>query len=306
MAPSSDAPSPHEIPVKVARWVCELTGAGSTLVRSRRLPGASSSLVHAVDLRLRHGRIVRGVLRRYVYPPVLASEPEPVDREAMVLHFLERAALPAPRLLGTDAAGDRCDAPALLMTRLPGRPRWRPPGVDVFLDGLVAQLPTIHALGPPTEPAFPRYHPYYDDLDRAVPSWTTRPAVWERAIEVRRSGVLAFTPTFIHRDYHPGNVLWQGSRLSGIVDWAGSCIGPAPVDVAHCRVNLALAISCDAADDFLRRAEDLGVVTGHDPTWDLIDAVDALPDLDDSRAALARLDEFVARAVAALGPIPRE
>lgn len=31
-----------------------------------------------------------------------------------------------------------------------------------------------------------------------------------------------------------------------------------------------------------------------DPAWDLIDAVDALPDLDDSASALRRLDDWVA------------
>lgn len=300
MTTASETPSPHELPEHVARWVCEVTSPGSTLVHCRQLPGASSSAVHAVDLRPRGGGIVRAVLRRYVDPAVLASEPEPVEREAMVLEFLERSALSVPRLLGVDPHGEHCDAPALVMTRLPGRPKWRRPrDLDAFLDGLATALPAIHGLGLPAIDRFPRYHPYHDDRDLVVPSWTTRPDTWEQAIEVRRSDTPTYASTFIHRDYHPGNVLWRGERLSGVVDWAWSCTGPAPVDVAHCRVNLALAISCDVADGFLERARIIGVFDDYDPAWDLIDAVDLLPDLDDSRTALTRLDEFVVRAVAA-------
>ena len=42
----------------------------------------------------------------------------------------------------------------------------------------------------------------------------------------------------VHRDYHPGNVLWRRSKISGVVDWQAACTGPAVADVAHCRVNL--------------------------------------------------------------------
>jgi Ser/Thr protein kinase RdoA (MazF antagonist) len=103
----------------------------------------------------------------------------------------------------------------------------------------------------------------------------------------------------IHRDYHPLNVLWRGEQLTGIVDWAWACHGPRSVDVAHCRLNLVLAIGADAADLFLRAWQAHAGVTDYDPAWDLRDAVDGL-DLADTRAALTRLDEHVARSAAAI------
>jgi aminoglycoside phosphotransferase (APT) family kinase protein len=56
---------------------------------------------------------------------------------------------------------------------------------------------------------------------------------------------------FIHRDYHPANVLWQRGNVSGIVDWTNASMGPPGVDVAHCRINLAALAGVAIADRFL-------------------------------------------------------
>jgi aminoglycoside phosphotransferase (APT) family kinase protein len=52
---------------------------------------------------------------------------------------------------------------------------------------------------------------------------------------------------FLHRDFQPGNVLFDepplptaGARITGVVDWAAASWGPADLDVAHCSTNLAL------------------------------------------------------------------
>lgn len=184
------------------------------------------------------------------------------------------------------------------MTRLPGRPRTRPRDLDSFLEQLAAPLEAIHSVALPADDCFPEYHPYDAGRVRTAPPWSRHPRAWERAIERHAAGPPRFEPVFIHRDYHPLNILWSSGRVAGIVDWAWACHGPAAVDLAHCRLNLVLGIGLDAADGFLSAATDR---TAYDPAWDLLDAVDALPDLDDSGAALRRLDEFVARAVAAAG-----
>jgi aminoglycoside phosphotransferase (APT) family kinase protein len=45
---------------------------------------------------------------------------------------------------------------------------------------------------------------------------------------------------FLHRDFHPGNVLFDGDGISGVVDWVETSWGPADLDVAHCSTALAL------------------------------------------------------------------
>jgi hypothetical protein len=184
------------------------------------------------------------------------------------------------------------------MTRLIGQPRARARDLDAFARSLAEPLDDIHAVPLPSDEELPSYHQYSAGGVLTPPVWSRHPEMWERAIERHAAGPPEFSPVFIHRDYHPRNVLWASGRVSGIVDWAWAGAGPAMVDVAHCRLNLVLGIGVDAADRFLAATTD---PSAYDPVWDLLDAVDALPDLDDGRTALARLDEWVARQVAAAG-----
>ena len=242
--------------------------------------------------------------RRYDRPEVLASEPEPVRREAAVLDALREEPVPAPWLVATDPDGEQCGVPALLMTRLPGRARWRARTLDGFVVRLAEQLPAIHATPVPADDDFPTYHRYHAGREPEPPTWTRAPDAWMTAITRHASNPPTFEPVFVHRDYHSGNVLWRDGAVTGIVDWAWACRGPPLVDVAHCRLNLVLARGVEAADQFRAAWQSVAGVTDYDPTWDLIDAVDALPDLEDSATALRRLDEWVARTVAGSRQLP--
>ncbi len=285
------------LPRTVTEWVKDAVGSDARAVHAHEMPGATTSVVSAIDVDRAHDPTVHLVLRRYVDAAVLESEPDPVAREVAVLGALEESTVDAPRVVAADAEGEVCGDPMLLMTRLHGKPRWRArEGVVDFLDQLAAQLPAIHAVTP-VDPEFPEYRTY-DGAGADPPSWSSHPAAWVTAFEAHAAAAPSSEPVLIHRDYHPGNVLWNGNHVSGIVDWAWGCRGPAEVDVAHCRLNLALRIGIDAADLFLTAWETHAGVYTYDTTWDLRDAVDALADLDDTRAALERLDEFVARAAA--------
>jgi aminoglycoside phosphotransferase (APT) family kinase protein len=286
------------LPDAVTEWVRVAVGGDAKTVHAHEMNGATTSFVAAVDVDRAHDASVHLVLRRYIDHSVLESEPDAVAREVAVLGALEASTVDAPRVVAADPDGEICGDPMLLMTRLHGKPRWRArQGVFDFLDQLAAQLPAVHEVTP-VDPEFPTYATYYDTGDRAPPPWSTHPKAWSDALEAHAAAPPPYEPVLIHRDYHPGNVLWNGNIVSGIVDWAWGCCGPAEVDVAHCRLNLALRIDADAADLFLTAWETHAGVYTYDTTWDLRDAVDALPELKDSHAALERLDEFVARAAA--------
>lgn len=71
-------------------------------------------------------------------------------------------------------------------------------------------------------------------------------------------------------------MLWLGERITGVVDWVETSIGPAWLDVAHCATNLAIVHGNDAADRFGAAYTDR---TGREPEpyFDVMDIVGFLP-----------------------------
>jgi hypothetical protein len=59
------------------------------------------------------------------------------------------------------------------------------------------------------------------------------------------------------------------------VDWINACTGPAAVDVAHCRTNLALMYGAATAARFLGAYRAAAGTYHHDPYWDLDSILDA-------------------------------
>jgi aminoglycoside phosphotransferase (APT) family kinase protein len=204
--------------------------------------------------------------------------------------------------VASDTAAAECDVPALLLSREPGAAPDRPTDLAGFVAQLAEALPAVHAIDPDSAArVVPPYRPYYKAASLSVPGWARTPAAWERAVELAAAPVRATRPTFIHRDYHQGNTLWADGRLTAIVDWTTASIGPAAVDISHMRANLVMAFGIEAADEFLAAYRAVAPAYVHDPRWDLRSAVDFLPELSpEPKPELDRLDEFVARAVAAL------
>lgn len=266
------------------------------------MPGASSSAVHDLAVETRDGRVHRVVLRRFTADEWLAREPDLAAREAEALTLLEATPIVTPRLIAVDRNGTRCDVRAVLMSRLPGRPLAAPDDLDGFVVRLAEPLPIVHETPLPASAAIPDYRPY--DLEAArrgelhPPRRSRTPMVWERAIEVHAAppppGERA---VFLHRDYHPGNVLWRRGRVTGVVDWVNASRGPVDADLGHCRYNLALDYGLHVADVFLAAHRALTGARDYHPYWDIVAAVGMLPEFEEREEAA---DGFVARAVAAL------
>lgn len=245
------------VPGPVRAWVCRSTGSEVTGVR--RLAGASSTAVHGV--RLADGR--RLVLRRYAWSHFRETEPEAPPREVDALRLATSAGLPAPEVVAADPTGSEVGdgIPALLMTLLPGTALAVPD-----LQRLAELAARVHAVD---ASAFPHvYFPWYDSTTTSPPPAAGRPRLWEEGIRVWHECRPDYPPAFVHRDFHPGNVLWLRGRVTGVVDWPNACRGPAGADVAHCRANL-LRWAGPAEADAFRAAYESVTGTTYDPYWEV-------------------------------------
>ena len=261
---------------ELLQWAAQAIAPGAVVRDVRRLAGATSSTLYALDVES-NGHSLPLVLRVYDNTVWLEQEPDIPTREAAVLRKVTEAGLSVPALVACDPTGaDAGGIPALLMTRLPGRTWLTPDDLDSWLHELAAALLPVHAVSADGLPW--RYKTYVNLSGLTPPAWSRVPHLWERAIPIAQGPPPPGPECLIHRDYHPNNVLWQGGRVSGIVDWTVGCRGNANVDVAWCRKNLIHVHGIQAADRFLRAYERLaGAAFTYHPYWDLLDLMEELP-----------------------------
>jgi aminoglycoside phosphotransferase (APT) family kinase protein len=303
-------------PAAAMSWAAGQFGPGSRVVAVRPLSSAWLAN-HAVEVADAAGALHRVVLRRWARPGWDEEDPDfNAAREAAILDLLASTPVPAPALVAADPGAAVCDVPALLLTLLPGGPPDLHADPGRLVEGLAAALPPIHAVavpgagdsqaqaGAPGAATVPAYHRFYEPDRLVPPGWSARPELWARAFEVAAGPPPAGPPRFIHRDYHPGNTLWERGRLTGVVDWVGGSLGPPSVDLGHMRVNLASDLGLELADRFLAAHRAL---TGfdHHPWWDVACAVDVVPELASPGPPpepwLERLEDLVAAALSRLG-----
>ncbi len=254
-------------------WVLEVLGAKKVVdLRSLAL-GITS------DLRLIEVDGAQLVLRRYLTRDVIDEIPKVIAYEADALRAA-RTVLGnlVPEAIAFDVTGAQAGHPSLLMTVLPGRP------IVHHLDPRRMAAPLVQLHGADIPSGLPRYRHWFDLNKVAVPRWTTAPSAWTRLVAAIHGPEPEGQPAFLHRDDHPGNLLWEQEELVGIVDWPVSCWGPRGIDVAHTRGNLALVDGPDAADAFLEAYVDLVPTYDHQPWWD---AADLLSFDDDFRGVVA-------------------
>jgi aminoglycoside phosphotransferase (APT) family kinase protein len=258
-----------------------------------------SSAVHLLTTLDGAGRRRQAVLRRCVRPELNAEEPDIARREARALGVAESAGVPTPALLAVDPAGTEAGVPAVLMSRLPGRVDWWPSDTGRWLRRLAGVLPAIRAAPLPPAGLIGPFAPN-PQASYQPPPWARDPGLWERAAAISRGPAPALPQVLVHRDFHPGNVLWRRGTVSGVVDWQAACTGPAVADVAHCRVNL-MTLGTGAAEQFTALWQRMSGAA-YNPWADVVTIIGFLDDLrEDWGSERLLVEDMLARAVAALG-----
>jgi aminoglycoside phosphotransferase (APT) family kinase protein len=253
-------------------WLARSIEAAPHQLNLTPMKGSTSSSVFLVESSPR-SEAPRFVLRVLNNQKWLAEEPDLAMHEAAALNEARQARLHAPRLVAYSADEVGFDAPVVLMTFVEGQIDLKPTHFQSWLTALALELASIHQH---TAIDFGwRYRSWVNKAALTPMPWTTIPEIWGRAIDLWRGPKPNSPDVFIHRDYHPLNVLWQSNKINGVVDWINACQGPAGVDVAHCRTNLALMFGTPEADQFLAAYCDINRAFEYNPYWD----VDSLFDM---------------------------
>ena len=220
------------------------------------MTGGVDSVVHRLTIDYGSCRDVL-VLRQYEHaadPHARMEMAALARREVAMLRAVHDAGLPSPEPVAADADGRESDGhPAILMTRLPGRLDVTPADPQGWLRQIAAMAVRIHDVQVAAGPFEARIDAAafttngWRQRTRSripisagtpvIPASATRPAVWEAAFAILRQQAPEPATCFIHRDFQPFNLLWRRGRLTGVVDWARSCTGPADFDPGHCRLE---------------------------------------------------------------------
>lgn len=304
-------------------WVGRHLDVGERIVRTEALHGGITAEMRRLTVGTRDGDTRDLVLRTFADPSFVENAEELLNREAGVLALLAGTAVPAPEPVAVDPTAAQCEYPSLLMTHLAGRTVLDDEGLEARVPLLARQLVAIHALRPAERP---QAYEAWTTADAVVPPEGADAAAWAAATDVIRRPAPPYEGRFLHRDFHPGNVLFDmaprspaGPRITGVVDWVQTSWGPADLDVAHCSTNLALLHGPAWGQRFAAAYEEAGGVLAAAASerlyWRLLDGLAFAAGLQwvtrpwreagraelTTRAAEERLDAYVTALLDTLG-----
>ncbi len=148
---------------------------------------------------------------------------EDCERERVVMAAARAAGLPVPEV---HAAGVWQDHPALLITWLAGRTvadelrvrPWRVWRLGIAFGRMQAAIHAVPA------PALLRQQPV---------AWIAWKCEGDQTLQDRLRHLPADETALLHLDYHPQNVLTDGTQITGIVDWTNAHAGDSRADAAR-------------------------------------------------------------------------
>jgi aminoglycoside phosphotransferase (APT) family kinase protein len=226
------------------------------------------------------------------------------------LELAQRVTAPAPKPIAADLESVWFGGPAVVMSRLPGRPDVTPKDADAWVAALAQTLAQLHETA-------------LNGAKAALPDtpWTE---IWEppegehdpltaAAVSAVTARLPSLSPerVFAHGDFHPGNVLWRRGRIAGVVDWSAARLDARWSELAYCRADVCLILGPDVADRLAdaysaivgKTSDDLAV---YDLIWVFnirhharvaLDAYREQGHAPDHRRSLSHLDEQLRRAL---------
>jgi aminoglycoside phosphotransferase (APT) family kinase protein len=160
-----------------------------------------------------------------------SDQVETCQREVAAMRAAVAAGLPIPAV---QAEGMWRDRPALLLSWCAGRPLanelrshpWRAWPLGVAFGRMQARLHTVPA------PERLRQEPH---------GWSAWAGPGEEPLQARLRELAGEAAALLHLDYHALNVMTDGRRITGVLDWANAHAGDPRADLARTLTILRLA-----------------------------------------------------------------
>ncbi|HEY9290196.1 MAG TPA: aminoglycoside phosphotransferase family protein [Microlunatus sp.] len=247
----------------------------SAIIEEVPLKGGMSTALSVVTTQ--SGR--QAVLRQYPTPKWSSQRARrAATDEALVLVALVDTDVPAPTLLGVTA--DRKDvAPALLTSLCLGsRHRGRDLGVAGELGGVLAGIHSVRPVAGLSDETTATV----ESLRAGRPPRYGAPSALLELVMQSVPKELATRPrVLVHNDFSVSNVLVDGDRFTGVVDWTEAGTGNAGADVGFAYVSTVLSFGSLAGEEFLQGYRSRGVSPVDDLGWWTLLAASRLePDID--------------------------
>jgi aminoglycoside phosphotransferase (APT) family kinase protein len=232
----------------LARFIDATCGAGTTVEGLRVMEAGHAGLTFGFDLVGPEPDARRGLVLKLAPSGVRRSGNTDVYKQAPLLRALHTAGLPVPGVPYADPGESWFGVPFIMMERLAGLPFfvWQP---DPAFDRSAAAVTPLYEQ---TIAAMAAVHRF--DWRRHLPDWE-QPRVlvdevlrwdtilakspradWIESGRAVRERLLATRPDgtpigLVHGDCQPGNALFDGGRLTGLIDWELASIGSRRIDV---------------------------------------------------------------------------
>jgi aminoglycoside phosphotransferase (APT) family kinase protein len=169
-------------------------------------------------------------LRVYNKPAELKEDM--AKREELVLKVCHKAGLPVPAV---EKSAKINELPVLVLSWCEGLPLIsfieRKPWTVWYWGRIFGELQAkLHKIKPPAE-----------FTKKGAVDWISRiPEEYKKIA----SYILILNPScksIIHLDFHPLNIISDGSKITGIIDWSGACAGDTRADLARTEVTILTA-----------------------------------------------------------------
>ncbi len=268
-----------ELTRKQFQLIVEAVAPGYRLLSATEAEAAFTNSVHVLRCVSPAGNEVRLVVKRMTDDP----DPERATADFHGLRTARRHGIPAPEPLYLDSTGDLLGIPGIVSGFVEGEQVSYPEDVRAWSVDIARTLLRVHDVRPSAEERLHIYEGRRMGLYFLRDSWPETmaghpltDAIFEAVLELRAS-LRRVRPVFLHMDYWPGNILWRGGRISGLVDWDAASYGDPALDVAYFRMNMYLRGIKEAADIFLDYYESESGPVENLGFWELACAARPLP-----------------------------